>query len=45
MMRPRAIKITAIALALGVFLSGFAGWDILFDRFVTAEWPPHTIFF
>jgi len=45
MMRPRTIRITAIALALIVCLTAIAGWDIIFDRSFTAEWPPHNICF
>jgi len=41
MMSPRTIRIVAIVLILIVCLAGLAGWDIVFDRFVTSEWPPH----
>jgi hypothetical protein len=39
MMRPRTIRVTAILLILAVCLAAFAGWDIVYERFVTAEWP------
>jgi len=39
MMRPRTIRITAITLILTVCLATLAGWDIVYDQFVTSEWP------
>ena len=45
MMHRRTIRITAIVLVLVVYLVAIAGWDIVFDRLFTAEWPPHNLFF
>lgn len=46
MMGPRTIRITAILLVVTVCLTAFAGWDIVYDRFVTSEWPvDNNIFF
>jgi hypothetical protein len=45
MMTPRTIKVVAVVLALMVCLTTFAGWDIQFERFVTAEWPKYVCCF
>jgi hypothetical protein len=38
MMRPRTIRIIALVLALMVCLTAFAGWDSVFEKYVTADW-------
>ena len=38
MMRPRTIRIIALVLALMVCLTAFAGWDTVFEKYVTADW-------
>jgi hypothetical protein len=38
MMTQRANRLTAIVITLVVSLAALAGWDIVFDRFVTLPW-------
>ena len=36
--RPRTLRIVALVVALMVCLAAFAGWDTVFERYVTSDW-------